>query len=149
MEQINFKIKLHGHDCNDRWPACKISLNNDVMFNGEIQDETLVEFDASVVDDSVDNKLVIDYYNKDFRLDVVLDANGNIIKNKTIDILDICVEDIDLNQIPFDKNTVEVYEKEYPQDLPRTRKNDMELSWNSTWTLEFSSPVYIWLLENI
>ena len=149
MENINFKIKLHGHDCNDRWPACKISLNNDVMFNGEIQDETLVEFDASVVDDSVDNKLVIDYYNKDFRLDVVLDANGNIIKNKTIDILDICVEDIDLNQIPFDKNTVEVYEKEYPQDLPRTRKNDMELSWNSTWTMEFSSPVYIWLLENI
>jgi len=149
MENINFKIKLHGHDCNDRWPACKISLNNDVMFNGEIQDETLVEFDASVVDDSVDNKLVIDYYNKDFRLDVVLDANGNIIKNKTIDILDICVEDIDLNQIPFDKNTVEVYEKEYPQDLPRTRKNDMELSWNSTWTMEFSSPVYVWLLENI
>ena len=149
MENINFKIKLHGHDCNDRWPACKILLNDDVMFDGEIQDETLVEFDASVVDDSVDNKLVIDYYNKDFRLDVVLDANGNIIKNKTIDILDICVEDIDLNQIPFDKNTVEVYEKEYPQDLPRTRKNDMELSWNSTWTLEFSSPVYIWLLENI
>jgi len=149
MENINFKIKLHGHDCNDRWPACKISLNNDVMFNGEIQDETLVEFDASVVDDSVDNKLVIDYYNKDFRLDVVLDANDNIIKNKTIDILDICVEDIDLNQIPFDKNTVEVYEKEYPQDLPRTRKNDMELSWNSTWTMEFSSPVYVWLLENI
>ena len=149
MENINFKIKLHGHDCNDRWPACKISLNNDVMFNGEIQDETLVEFDASVVDDSVDNKLVIDYYNKDFRLDVVLDANGNIIKNKTIDILDICVEDIDLNQIPYDKNTVEVYEEAYPQDLPRTRKNDMELSWNSTWTMEFSSPVYIWLLENI
>ena len=149
MENINFKIKLHGHDCNDRWPACKISLNNDVMFNGEIQDETLVEFDASVVDDSVDNKLVIDYYNKDFRLDVVLDANDNIIKNKTIDILDICVEDIDLNQIPYDKNTVEVYEEAYPQDLPRTRKNDMELSWNSTWTLEFSSPVYIWLLENI
>ena len=149
MENINFKIKLHGHDCNDRWPACKISLNNDVMFNGEIQDETLVEFDASVVDDSVDNKLVIDYYNKDFRLDVVLDANGNIIKNKTIDILDICVEDIDLNQIPYNKNTVEVYEEAYPQDLPRTRKNDMELSWNSTWTLEFSSPVYIWLLENI
>ena len=149
MENINFKIKLHGHDCNDRWPACKISLNNDVMFNGEIQDETLVEFDASVVDDSVDNKLVIDYYNKDFRLDVVLDANGNIIKNKTIDILDICVEDIDLNQIPYDKNTVEVYEEAYPQDLPRTRKNDMELSWNSTWTMEFSSPVYVWLLENI
>jgi len=149
MENINFKIKLHGHDCNDRWPACKILLNDDVMFDGEIQDETLVEFDASVVDDSVDNKLVIDYYNKDFRLDVVLDANGNIIKNKTIDILDICVEDIDLNQIPFDKNTVEVYEKEYPQDLPRTRKNDMELSWNSTWTMEFSSPVYVWLLENI
>jgi len=149
MENINFKIKLHGHDCNDRWPACKILLNDDVMFDGEIQDETLVEFDASVVDDSENNKLVIDYYNKDYRLDVILDADGNVVKGKTINILDICVEDIDLNQIPFDKNTVEVYEKEYPQDLPRTRKNDMELSWNSTWTMEFSSPVYIWLLENI
>ena len=74
-----------------------------------------------------------------------LDISGD----PTIDILDICVEDIDLNQIPYDKNTVEVYEEAYPQDLPRTRKNDMELSWNSTWTMEFSSPVYIWLLENI
>jgi hypothetical protein len=149
MENINFKIKLHGHDCNDSWPACKVSINDDVMFDSEIQGETLVEFDASVEDDSVDNKLVIDYYNKDFRLDVVLDADGNIVKDKTIDILAICVEDIDLNQIPFDNNTVEVYEQAYPQELPRTRKNDMELSWNSTWTLEFSSPVYIWLLENI
>ena len=149
MEQINFKIKLHGHDCNDRWPACKILLNDDVMFDGEIQGETLVEFDASVVDDSENNKLVIDYYNKDYRLDVILDADGNVVKGKTINILDIYVEDIDLNQIPFNNNTVEVYEQAYPQDLPRTRKNDMELSWNSTWTMEFSSPVYIWLLENI
>ena len=101
------------------------------------------------MDDSENNKLVIDYYNKDYRLDVILDDDGNVVKGKTIDILDIHLEDIGLDQIPFNNNTVEVYEEAYPQDLPRTRKNDMELSWNSTWTLEFSSPVYIWLLENI
>jgi len=150
MENINFKIKLHGHDCNDRWPACRVTVNDtcNVKFDGEIRGETLIEFDVDVEDDS-ENKLVINYYNKDYRLDVILDADGNFVKGKTIDILDICLEDIDLNQIPYNKNTVEVYEEAYPQDLPRTRKNDMELSWNSTWTLEFSSPVYIWLLENI
>jgi hypothetical protein len=118
------------------------------MFDGEIRGETLIEFDVDVEDDS-ENKLVINYYNKDYRLDVILDADGNFVKGKTIDILDICLEDIDLNQIPYDKNTVEVYDEAYPQGLPRTRKNDIELSWNSTWTMEFSSPVYIWLLENI
>jgi len=42
-----------------------------------------------------------------------------------------------------------VYEDMYPSDLPRTRKEDAVLSWNSTWTMTFSSPVYIWLLENM
>ena len=101
MEQINLKIKLHGHDCNDRWPDCKISINDDVMFDGEIQDETLVEFDASVVDDSENNKLVIDYYNKDYRLDVILDDDGNVVKGKTIDILDIHLEDIGLDPVSY------------------------------------------------
>lgn len=148
MEQVNFKINLNGTPCGDRWPACRVLVNDDVKFDGEIQGKTLVEFNVDIEDDS-ENKLVIDYYNKDYRLDVILDDDGNVVKGKTIDILDIHLEDIDLDQIPFNNNIVEVYEQAYPQDLPRTRKNDMELSWNSTWTMEFSSPVYIWLLENI
>jgi hypothetical protein len=73
MEQINFKINLNGNPCGDRWPACRVLVNDDVKFDGEIQGKTLVEFDVDIEDDS-ENKLVIDYYNKDYRKDVILVA---------------------------------------------------------------------------
>jgi hypothetical protein len=148
MEQINFKINLNGNPCGDRWPACRVLVNDDVKFDGEIQGKTLVEFDVDIEDDS-ENKLVIDYYNKDYRKDVILVANDMPYVDKTIDIDNILVEDIDLGQIPYNTGVVEVYEDMYPSDLPRIRKEDAVLSWNSTWTMTFSSPVYIWLLENM
>ena len=148
MEQTNFKINLNGNPCGDRWPACRVLINDDVKFDGEIQGKTLVEFDVDIEDDS-ENKLVIDYYNKDYRKDVILVANDMPYVDKTIDIDNILVEDIDLGQIPYNTSVVEVYEDMYPSDLPRTRKEDAVLSWNSTWTMTFSSPVYIWLLENM
>ena len=49
MEQINFKINLNGNPCGDRWPACRVLINDDVKFDGEIQGKTLVEFDVDVV----------------------------------------------------------------------------------------------------
>ena len=148
MEQTNFKINLNGNPCGDRWPACRVLINDDVKFDGEIQGKTLVEFDVDIEDDS-ENKLVIDYYNKDYRKDVILVANDMPYVDKTIDIDNILVENIDLGQIPYNTGVVEVYEDMYPSDLPRTRKEDAVLSWNSTWTMTFSSPVYIWLLENM
>ena len=148
MEQTNFKINLNGNPCGDRWPACRVLINDDVKFDGEIQGKTLVEFNVDIEDDS-ENKLVIDYYNKDYRKDVILVADGMPYVDKTIDIGNILVEDIDLGQIPYNTGVVEVYEDMYPSDLPRTRKEDAVLSWNSTWTMTFSSPVYIWLLENM
>ena len=148
MEQTNFKINLNGNPCGDRWPACRVLVNDDVKFDGEIRGKTLVEFDVDIEDDS-ENKLVIDYYNKDYRKDVILVANDMPYVDKTIDIDNILVEDIDLGQIPYNTSVVEVYEDMYPSDLPRTRKEDAVLSWNSTWTMTFSSPVYIWLLENM
>ena len=148
MEQTNFKINLNGNPCGDRWPACRVLVNDDVKFDGEIQGKTLVEFNVDIEDDS-ENKLVIDYYNKDYRKDVILVANDMPYVDKTIDIDNILVEDIDLGQIPYNTGVVEVYEDMYPSDLPRTRKEDAVLSWNSTWTMTFSSPVYIWLLENM
>ena len=123
-------------------------VNDDVKFDGEIQGKTLVEFNVDIEDDN-ENKLVIDYYNKDYRKDVILVANDMPYVDKTIDIDNILVDDIDLGQIPYNTGVVEVYEDMYPSDLPRTRKEDAVLSWNSTWTMTFSSPVYIWLLENI
>ena len=148
MEQTNFKINLNGNPCGDRWPACRVLVNDDVKFDGEIQGKTLVEFDVDIEDDS-ENKLVIDYYNKDYRKDVILVANDMPYVDKTIDIVSILIDDIDLGQLPYNTGVVEVYEDMYPSDLPRTRKEDAVLSWNSTWTMTFSSPVYIWLLENM
>ena len=34
-------------------------------------------------------------------------------------------------------------------DLPETFKNSPTMGHNGTWTLTFSSPFYMWLLENL
>ena len=53
-----------------------------------------------------------------------------------------------------------VYEPDYPEpwkseqiklgvDLPKTRKFITEMGWNGTWTFSFTSPLYMWLLNNL
>jgi len=34
-------------------------------------------------------------------------------------------------------------------NLPDSVKNCVNLGWNGKWVLPFTSPFYIWLLENI
>jgi hypothetical protein len=56
--------------------------------------------------------------------------------------------------------TASDYKPEYPGahkakmqaqgiELPESVKNCVNLGWNGKWILPFTSPFYIWLLENI
>jgi hypothetical protein len=53
-----------------------------------------------------------------------------------------------------------VYTPEYPEpwatqqrqqgmELPETFKNTTQMGHNGTWTFKFTSPFYMWLLENL
>jgi hypothetical protein len=68
----------------------------------------------------------------------------------------ISIDEIDIGSLVY----MGVYEPDYPEpwkseqiklgvDLPKTRKFITEMGWNGTWTFSFTSPLYMWLLNNL
>lgn len=151
-EDIKISINLRGHGWDEHWPKCRISVDGSVFYDEFIKGEHNVTFTATVPDDST-GVLEIEYYGKDYKRDIVLDADGNPVKTVHIEIGEILFEDISIGQIPYNLSEVHVTEPWYlnqdSDDYPNPRHNDMQLSWNSSWRLEFQTPIYIWLLENL
>jgi hypothetical protein len=81
-------------------------------------------------------------YNKKQGDTIVVD--DKIIHDVLLNIDSILIDDIELDRLIWTKS---VY---YPEDkyAPKLVENCVNLGWNGQWVLEFSSPVYLWLLEN-
>jgi hypothetical protein len=76
-----------------------------------------------------------------------IDQNGNIIKDSMLTVTNLKFEDIALEQVFYDLAT-------YEHDFNGTGKKVQNkfygnLGCNGTVTLKFSTPMYLWLLENM
>ena len=86
----------------------------------------------------------------------VLDNKGDIIKDQLLHIKGIEIDQIDIGALVYEG----VYTPEYPEpwatqqresgnDLRDSFKNVTQMGFNGTWRFTFSSPFYMWLLENL
>ena len=86
----------------------------------------------------------------------MLDEDGKIIKDQLLNIKSIEIDEIDIGALVYEG----VYRPEYPEpcasqqrkagkELPETLKNVTQMGHNGTWTFTFTSPFYMWLLENL
>lgn len=156
-ESLHFKLGLSGSSAVKR-PEFKILVNDIEVVHGTTTKDVNVteyfEFDAEVNEGNC--LLTIELINKSMR-DTVLDSNGNIVQDLLLNIDSIEIGEIDLGTILW---THSEYKPDYPETykikmqkqgiiLPETVKNCVNLGWNGKWTLLFTSPFYIWLLENI
>ena len=85
--------------------------------------------------------------NKDPKNDVIYDETS-IVKDKRVQIKSISINDIELDYFSFEDNDTLIYESLDG----KIRHNGFEaskLSWNGRTTLKFSTPIYIWILENL
>jgi hypothetical protein len=67
-----------------------------------------------------------------------------IVKDMLLNVVSVEIDEIDIGHLLHSKST-------FTGDDP-TRpvlSNCVNLGWNGTWKLTFTSPFYIWLLENI
>jgi hypothetical protein len=156
-ETLAFKIGLSS--TSDKKPTeFKISVNGTVVVHDKLSrpaNETeYFEFNHEITEG--DNTLEISLLNKGFG-DTVLDPEGNIIGDMLLNIDSIEIDEIDLGSLKW---TLSTYEPNYPEryrieaqkrgeELSSSVKNCVNLGWNGTWKLPFTSPFYIWLLENI
>jgi hypothetical protein len=145
-ENLSFKISLIGTFWNRR-PQFSVWLDDHVVIQSEINNsaEQIVTFSRSI--DDGEHTLKIRLENKTDQ-DTVIE-NGEVVKDMLLNIDDITINDISLGNL--------LWSAEYILDEKQTYKGQeidhldecVNLGWNGTYVLKFTSPFYIWLLEKL
>jgi len=150
MDNINIKIELKiiTHQYVKENPFVSVGLNNVQHFGQVISEDTTVEIDTQIKDDTT-NYLTIEYKNKDPRVDVVVGHDGSPTHDKRVEIKNISIDDIELDFHTFSQDDTLTYQSSDPNGKNTQGFQATKLAWNGTTTLKFSAPVYIWLLENL
>lgn len=145
VEKLHFKIALGGTYWDKR-PAYSILINDQVLASGEIAtpsgEFSFVEFDANVNEGPCTLKIRLE--NKDWQDTVQNEEKTEILKDMLLHIKSVEIDEIDLGNLVYTKT-------QFVGDDPDRPVLDkcQDLGWNGAWILEFDSPFYIWLLENI
>ena len=98
LETVNIKLDLSiiTHDAVSEHPFVNISLNGFPQFGQICEQDTLVDIDVEIEDDT-ENFLTIEYHNKNAKQDVVLGADGMPVLDKRIEINSIMFDDIEID----------------------------------------------------
>jgi hypothetical protein len=146
-ETVHFKLGI-GATYWKKVPQYSILLNDNVIKeNASIDTPSdefeYVEFDADLVEDET-YVLKIRLENKDNSDTVENEDKTAILQDMLLNIHSLEIEEIDLGEL-IRTHTVFVADDPARPEL----KNCVNLGWNGTWSLPFTSPFYIWLLENL
>lgn len=155
-ETLNVKIGLNTNS-DIKYPEFEISVNNKVLVRDTVKstDPDVDYFEFKVDVQEGDAFLEIALLNKEPG-DTVSDNSGNIIRDMLLNIKSIEIDDIALDRLlwthseytpKYDSSYLE-YCKQNNIEVPPVVKNCVNLGWNGTWKLPFSSPFFVWLLEN-
>jgi hypothetical protein len=141
LETIAFKIGLTGTYW-DRKPKCSVLLNGENKSN-LVCDENLqyAEFTCDLAERQ-EHLLEIKLENKTITDTIV--ENSKIVKDMLLNIKSIEIDEMELGEIKWNLS-------EFVADDPNrpTLKNCVNLGWNGSYRLKFTSPFYLWLLENM
>ena len=155
-EKLKYKLELYS-EYWDKAPIAEVLVNDKSYWNGEVKSSennpTVIEF----THESEENKevnLVIKRSNKDKHQTKIEDSK--FVKDQLLFIKSINIDEIEIGNMVYEG----VYRPEYlPEwaeqqrkagvDLPETEKNVTCMGHNGVWTFTFSSPFYMWLLENL
>lgn len=141
-EPIDIKITLSSTYWNNP-PKAKVLLNENLIFDGIITELKVIEYSCLLNEGS--HKIIVELYDKD-KYQTVLE-NGKIIKDQLLNINNITFDEIDIGHLIWTKSNYYPTIKDPLQEYPF--KNCVNLGWNGAWEFEFTTPIYIWLLENI
>jgi hypothetical protein len=125
--------------------SVEIWLDNNMLFkNHHVQQN--IEFSHDINDDDGDHELQIVITGKTPDHTKV-DADGNIIKDAVLQISNVVIDELDFNQLFLDKCV-------YTHDFNGTQTEIKDTFFgvagcNGTISFKFSTPIYLWLLENM
>lgn len=141
-EQVKVEIDLESEYWNDNPFSVEVRVASKTVFNEEIFKPTTVS-ETVDIDDGV--HLIEIHLSGKTEKDTVVDEQNNILNDLILHIKDIRFDEISIGHI---QQTHSKYYTVADQSLP-TLNNHVDLGHNGIWTLDFETPIYIWLLENL
>lgn len=156
-EKLKFKLELYA-TMWDQSPVAEILVNDKSHFKGDItgteNKPDVVEFEHEL-EEGKDYSLIIKRSGKG-KKQTVVNENGDLLKDQLLHIKDIEIDKIDIGALVYDG----VYTPEYPEpwatqqreagkELLESFKMVTSMGHHGEWRLKFTSPFYMWLLENL
>jgi hypothetical protein len=144
-ENLKFDISLSGTYW-DKKPQFSVWLDDHPVIQTELANPIqTVTFERELYEGEHALKIRLENKNNN---DTVLN-NGEIVKDLLLNIDDITIDDISLGNL--------LWTAEYHLDKPQEYQGKtitqlhscVNLGWNGTYILRFTSPFYIWLLEKL
>ena len=130
-------------------PSAKLGLeiwiDNQQIFNSDhITEKTPLTFD--VAEDEADHELRFVMKNKTVA-HTQIDFSGNIVTDARLTISDVAFDEIKLGQMFIDQTQ---YTHDFNGSQPEiTDRFYGEMGCNGTVSLQFTTPIYLWLLEHM
>ena len=156
-EKLKFKLELYA-TMWDRPPHAEILIGGQSHFKGDItgtEDKPdVVEFEHEFTEGEK-SELIIERSGKLVNQTVINDK-GDLLKDQLLHIKGIEIDEIDIGSLVYEG----IYTPKYPEpwatqqrqagnELGESFKNVTAMGHNGTWRFTFSSPFYMWLLENL
>ena len=145
-EKLTFAIALSGTYWNHK-PQFSIWLDDHVIVQSEIASpaQQILNFERTI--DEGEHTLKIRLENKTVNDTIV--ENNQVIKDTLLNIDDITIDDISLGNLLWSAEYILDHPQEYKGQTIDHLDGCVNLGWNGTYILKFTSPFYIWLLEKL
>ena len=145
-EKLSFVVALSGTFW-DRRPQFSIWLDDHQVVNSEIASlaEQEFKFERTIAEGL--HTLKIRLENKT-NSDTLVE-NGEVVRDMLLNINDIIIDDISLGNLLWSAEYILDHPQQYKGQTITKLDNCVNLGWNGTYVLKFTSPFYIWLLEQL
>ena len=152
--KLEFDIGTTDAECK---LGVKVMLDNNIIYdNSHVTDIYHVSHDIN--DQDGEHELTIELYGK-LPEHTEIDTVGNIVKDALITVENFKIDDIDISSMLTSYPTqlysdVPTHIIQYCHDFNGTQPAIVDrfhgsLGCNGTVTLKFTTPIYLWLLENM
>lgn len=147
QESLEFSVTVSGTYWSKK-PQFSIWLDNNVIIQTEISSDLPQTHKFTHTIDEGDHILSIKLENK--TNSDTQKVNDNIVNDLLLNINDITINGILLEQLIWSESTFLLDKPHEYQGKEITKlDNCVNLGWNGSYTLKFTSPFYIWLLEKL
>lgn len=144
LEKTEIKVNLSSTFW-DKAPKARIYINDSCMFDDAVAAEQPIDLSVELPEGK--HKLIVELYNKDKYQTVLQD--DKIVKDQLLNIDSVSFDDIDIGYLSHKLSKYYPDQNYYSNSAPLLVNNCVNLGYNGRWELEFTTPIYIWLLENI